>query len=87
MAISRSREYVADADGARMAGTPGGLLGALQKLDALAPRVPLHNGNLDSHNHIFIVQPLSGKSFAKLFSTHPPMEQRIARLQELNHRA
>jgi heat shock protein HtpX len=87
MAISRSREYVADADAARMAGTPGGLIGALQKLDAVSRRVPLHNGNLDSHNHMFIVQPLSGKSFAKLFSTHPPMEQRIARLQELNHRA
>jgi len=83
MAISRSREFVADGDGARIAGTPDGLISALQKLDAMNHRVPLHNGSLDAQNHMFIVQPMVGKSFAKLFSTHPPTEERIARLREV----
>jgi len=82
MAISRSREFVADADAARLAGTPRGLINALQKLDATSRRIPLHNGQLDSQNHMFIVQPLTGQSMAKLFSTHPSTEDRIARLQE-----
>ncbi|MEX0885453.1 MAG: zinc metalloprotease HtpX, partial [Phycisphaeraceae bacterium] len=59
MAISRSREYVADADGARIAGTPAGLMAALQKLEATAKRVPMEN-EMPSQNHMFIVQPLSG---------------------------
>ena len=83
MAISRSREFVADADGARIAGTPHGLIGALRKLDATARRIPLENER-PAQNHMFIVQPLSGGGgVAKLFSTHPPMSHRIARLQEL----
>ncbi len=83
MAISRSREFVADADGARIAGTPMGLIGALQKLDAVARRVPLDN-EMPAQNHMFIVQPLTGAGgLAKLFSTHPPTEARIARLREL----
>ena len=83
MAISRSREYVADADGAAMAGTPGGLISALQKLDAAARGIPLHDGHQDSKNHMFIVQPFTGKSFAKLFSTHPSTEDRVAKLRDL----
>lgn len=83
MAISRSREFVADADGAQIAGTPHGLIGALQKLDATARRIPLQN-EMPSQNHMFIVQPLSGGNhLARLFSTHPPMAERIARLQAL----
>lgn len=82
MAISRSREYVADAEGARIAGTPHGLIAALRKLDATARRVPLA-GEMPAQNHMFIVQPLSGEGMASLFSTHPPMAKRIARLAEL----
>lgn len=82
MAISRSREYVADAEGARIAGTPHGLIGALQKLDATARRVPMEN-EMPSQSHMFIVQPLSAEGMAGLFSTHPPMAKRIAKLREL----
>ena len=83
MAISRSREYVADADAAALAGTPYGLMSALQKLDATARRIPLHDGHQDAQNHMFIVQPFTGKSFARLFSTHPSTKARIAKLREL----
>ena len=83
MGISRSREYVADANATQIAGTPWGLISALQKLETVYRRVPLHRGQLDSHNHMFIVQPLTGKSFAKLFSTHPATEDRIAKLRAL----
>lgn len=82
MAISRSREYVADAEGARIAGTPHGLMNALRKLDATARRIPL-DGQMPAQNHLFIVQPLSGEGFASLFSTHPPMNKRIEKLAEL----
>ena len=83
MAISRSREYVADADAARLAGTPAGLISALQKLEAVAQRVPLHNGQLDTHNHMFIIKPLTAGRMSKLFSTHPSTQDRIARLREV----
>ncbi|MCC7203560.1 MAG: zinc metalloprotease HtpX [Phycisphaeraceae bacterium] len=83
MAISRSREYVADADGARIAGTPHGLANALAKLDAMAKRIPLH-GEMPAQSHMFIVQPLSaGETLAGLFSTHPPTEKRIAKLRAI----
>ncbi len=84
MAISRSREFVADADGARIAGTPHGLINALRKLDATARRIPMAH-EMPSQNHMFIVQPLSGgvQGLTKLFSTHPATKERIARLQEL----
>lgn len=82
MAISRSREFVADADAAAIAGTPHGLIGALQKLDATAKRIPMQN-EMPAQNHMFIVQPLSGGGgLVNLFSTHPSTEQRIARLRE-----
>ena len=83
MGISRSREYVADNDAAAIAGTPHGLINALQKLDAVAKQIPLHNGQLDTHNSMFIVNPLTGGGMAKLFSTHPSTKDRIARLREL----
>jgi len=82
MAISRSREYVADAHAARIAGTPHGLIGALRKLDATARRIPLEN-EMPAQNHMFIVQPLTGGGIAKLFSTHPPIQERIKKLSEL----
>ena len=83
MAISRSREFVADADGASIAGTPNGLISALQKLDAAARGIPLHDGRLESQNHMFIVQPFSGSSVGRLFTTHPSTEQRIEKLRGL----
>lgn len=82
MAISRSREYVADADGARIAGTPDGLIGALRKLEATAKGIPLE-GEMPSQNHMFIIQPLSAEGLAGLFSTHPPTAERVRRLEEL----
>ncbi len=82
MAISRSREYVADADGATIAGSPNGLISALQKLEASAKRIPMDH-EMPSSNHMFIVQPLSaGESMAKLFSTHPATKDRIAKLRQ-----
>lgn len=78
MAISRSREYLADAAGARIAGSPAGLAAALEKLGVYNRRSPM-----DAHPstaHMFIVNPLSGQRMAALFSTHPPIENRIARL-------
>ena len=79
MAISRSREYLADATGAGFAGTPEGLARALDKLGRYSKRIPM-NAN-PSTAHMFIVNPLSGRSLMSLFSTHPPLEERIARLR------
>jgi len=79
MAISRSREYQADATGASFAGQPGGLASALKKLGAYSKRLPMQSAT-ENTAHMFIVNPLSGRSFASLFSTHPPLEDRIARL-------
>jgi heat shock protein HtpX len=79
LAVSRSREYEADATGAHVTGNPYALASALQKLDAYSKRLPLQAS--PSNAHLFIVAPLlSGASFANLFSTHPPMAQRIERL-------
>ncbi|MFZ5428409.1 MAG: zinc metalloprotease HtpX [Thermodesulfobacteriota bacterium] len=82
MAISRSREYLADETGARLAGNPLPLAGALQKLDDYAHRVPMHGANPATEN-MFIVSPLSGGGVASLFSTHPPTEERIRRLRAM----
>lgn len=79
MAISRSREYHADQSGASYAGRPDGLAKALQKLGAYSKRVPMEASPQTAH--MFIVNPLGGKSLMSLFSTHPPVEQRIARLR------
>ncbi len=81
-AISRSREYVADADGAAIAGTPNGLASALRKLEAYSQRIPLHNPN-PAMNNLFIVEPLTGGSLMNLFATHPPTEKRVAALMSI----
>lgn len=81
MAISRSREYLADESGARFAGTPSGLAGALEKLDYASQRVPL-KANPATEN-MFIVKPFTGGGIMNLFSTHPPIAERIQRLREL----
>ena len=78
MTISRTREYQADATGAQIAGNPRGLASALAKLGAYSGRIPMEAEPATAH--MFIVNPLSGKSLASLFSTHPPLEDRIARL-------
>jgi len=80
MAISRSREYMADATGATFAGTPEGLARALEKLGAYSKQLPMAEAS-PSTAHMFIVNPLSGGSLMSLFSTHPPLEERIARLR------
>ena len=79
MAISRSREYLADKTGAGFAGQPEGLARALEKLGAYSGRIPMQAN--PSTAHMFIVNPLSGSSFTGLFSTHPPLAERIARLR------
>jgi heat shock protein HtpX len=84
LAISRSREYEADRSGAELAGDPEGLARSLQKLEAANQRIPLPVP--DAQSSLFIVQPLTGSSVAKLFSTHPPTEKRIARLREMERR-
>ena len=79
LAISRSREYLADSTGARIAGNPLGLASALEKLDYASKKIPIKANPATSH--LFIVNPLSGKSLMSLFSTHPPTAERIARLR------
>lgn len=81
MAISRSREYLADESGAQISGNPMFLAGALKKLQVASERIPMDANPTTAH--MFIVSPLSGKGFAGLFSTHPPVEKRIERLQGL----
>ncbi len=78
MAISRSREYAADAAGASFAGSPHGLASALQKISSASRRIPMKAE--PSTAHMFIMSPLSGKSLMSLFSTHPPVEKRIQKL-------
>jgi heat shock protein HtpX len=79
MGISRSREYMADEGGARISGKPYGLASALEKLASASKSVPMKASPATAH--MFTVNPLTAKSFAKLFSTHPPIEKRIARLR------
>ena len=82
MAISRSREYGADEGGARITGNPLSLANALRKLDYGNKRIPMAVPS-EATAHMFIVSPLSGGSFLKLFSTHPPIEERIKRLEAM----
>ena len=82
MAISRSREYAADSGGARLAGNPRYLASALKKLHMASQRIPLKTAT-PATAHMFIVNPLSGGGLLKLFSTHPPMEERVARLESM----
>jgi heat shock protein HtpX len=78
LAVSRSREYEADASGARYTGNPMALASALRKLDAFSKRLPMQA--TPSTAHLFIVAPLLGVDFSSLFSTHPPIAKRIERL-------
>jgi heat shock protein HtpX len=79
LAVSRAREYQADASGSEMTHNPQGLASALQKLEAYSQRIPMATASSTS-NHLFIVNPFSGRSLAGLFSTHPPIQDRIRRL-------
>jgi heat shock protein HtpX len=78
MAISRSREFAADAGAAEMIGSPHGLVSALQKIDAVSRRVPLDANPATAH--MFIIKPFSGRALTSLFSTHPATEARVAAL-------
>jgi heat shock protein HtpX len=81
LAVSRSREFQADATGARLAGRTWGLSKALEKLEMAKHAVPMDANPATAH--MFIVNPLSGRALMRLFSTHPPIEERIARLQAM----
>ena len=81
MAVSRSREFKADEGGAKISGTPEALASALRKLHMGAQQIPLDANPATAH--MFIVNPLTGAGMMKLFSTHPPMEERIARLEAM----
>jgi len=81
MAISRTREFSADAASAQYTGDPNELISALRKLEAGSQRIPMDVS--PSMSHMYIIKPLSGASMARLFSTHPPTEERIARLESL----
>jgi heat shock protein HtpX len=82
MAISRSREYAADIGGAKLAGNPRYLSGALRKLHSASQKI--HMDANPATSHMFIVNPLSGGGILKLFSTHPPIEERISRLESMS---
>ena len=81
LAISRTREYQADASGARLTHNPYNLANALRKLEASNERMPLDASPATAH--LFIVNPLSAQGIARLFSTHPPIEERIRRLEQM----
>ena len=81
MAISRSREFAADEGGAQISGNPLSLANALRKLELKTEQIPMDANPATAH--MFIVSPLHGGGFTKLFSTHPPLEERIARLEAM----
>ena len=81
MAISRTREFAADKTGAEMCGDAMGLASALSKLGLASEQIPMDASPQTAH--FFIVNPLSGQSFARFFSTHPPLEERISRLRSM----
>jgi heat shock protein HtpX len=81
LAISRTREYQADAGGAKLTHNPLYLASALRKLEAANERMPLEASPATAH--LFIVNPLSAAGFARLFSTHPPIDERIHRLERM----
>lgn len=81
MAVSRSREYQADASGARFCGRPESLARALEKIASASSRVPLEASAATAH--MFILSPLSGRGMMSLFSTHPPVEKRVERLRAM----
>ena len=81
LAVSRAREYQVDASGARLAGRTWGLAKALEKLETASRAAPMEANPATAH--LFIVNPLSGQTLMRLFSTHPPIEERIARLRAM----
>jgi heat shock protein HtpX len=81
MAISRSREYLADESGAKIAKDPLGLASALEKIHSIAAKNPLKIN--PSTSHLFIINPLSARGMTRLFSTHPPVEERVKRLRSM----
>lgn len=84
MSISRTREYDADEDGARLTGDPLALASALRKLEAGVKQRPLKDSpELENVSHMMIANPFRGAGLANLFATHPPMDQRIARLEQM----
>jgi heat shock protein HtpX len=83
MAISRTREFSADATSARATGSPSGLVSALKKLETWSRRVPMDASPATAH--MFIIKPFTGSSLLRLFSTHPSTEARIARLEALGN--
>jgi heat shock protein HtpX len=82
MAISRTREFEADKGGAGIAGSPSGLANALLKLERGSQVIPMHDAK-PATAHMFIVNPLHGGGLLKLFSTHPPIAERVKRLNEM----
>ena len=84
MAISRTREFAADATAAKYCGTPDGLISGLGKLESWSKQIPMDASPETAH--MFIIQPFSGSAMMKLFSTHPPTEERIAALAALRGR-
>ena len=86
LAVSRSREFQADEGGAKLTGNPVYLASALKKLDAGVRRIPMLEAS-PATAHLFIVNPLRGGGIAKLFSTHPPLEERIERLEKMTRMA
>lgn len=82
MAVSRSREYLADETGAKICGRPLALASALRKLHNASRMIPMQEAR-PATAHMFIVNPLTGGALSNMFSTHPPMEERIARLEEI----
>ncbi len=85
LAISRSREYMADESGARLTGNPLFLANALKRLQAGVAYAPMEDAN-PSTAHMFIVNPFAARGVLALFSTHPPMEERIKRLEDMAHK-
>jgi heat shock protein HtpX len=84
MAISRSREFMADETGAQLITNPLALASALQKIDAWKKQIPMTHGT-PATAHLFIINPFSGAGLAHLFSTHPPTVERVARLEKMAH--
>jgi heat shock protein HtpX len=80
MAISRSREFLADEEGARISGDPLALASALRKIEIMSRRLPMHSGS-PATAHLFIQNPFAGGALVRLFSTHPPTEARVERLE------